>query len=192
MKKILVMAMVMMLVCSGAILAAEGYFNAKLGFDFGGEQEWTFDDGSSTDFDTDSGVTIAAEYVVPYSETVDFGAGIAYQFNRGIDETGVSDDVEFNFVPLYGLVKYNVDTVYLVGQLGYNFFNGSDEYKFGADEINLEGGLYYGLGAGVNFSSNMFGEILYSVSNGKITEDGYPDEIDVRNSQVSLMLGYTF
>ena len=182
MRKVLVIVMVLMLVCSGAVLAADGYFNAKLGLDFSGVQEFS----SGGNFDIDNGFTIAGEYLVPYSDTVDFGAGLAYQFARGINESGVPNDVEFNFTSLYGLARYKMEKAYLVGQLGFNLFDGSDAYKGGAE---LEGGLYYGFGAGMDLSEKMFGEILYSVNNG-IEVEG--TSVNVRNSQISLMLGYTF
>lgn len=186
MKRILVLMMVLLMVSSCTVLAAEGYFNAKLGLDLAGNHDVDYD-GGSDDYDVDTGFTIAGEYLVPYNAKVDFGAGLAYQFERAVD---VSGDPEFGFIPLYGIVKYKLDKAYLLGQLGYNFFNPSNEYE---DDGDAEGGLYYGLGAGMNFSENIFAEILYTANNGEVTYDEYDDaDFDVDNSQISLMLGYKF
>lgn len=190
MKKILVLMMVLLLVSSCTVFAAEGYFNAKLGLDLAGNHDVDYEEGGSGDFDVDTGFTIAGEYLVPYNAKVDFGAGLAYQFERGIDEKDIDNDIKFSFIPLYGIMKYKLDKAYLLGQLGYNFFDPSKEYEYGGD---AEGGLYYGLGAGMNFSENIFAEILYSVNKGEINYDEDDDfGFEVDNSQISLMLGYKF
>lgn len=180
-KKILFVVLFVMLVCSTAVFAAEGYFNAKFALDFSGvlsENDYSYD--------VDDGVTIAGEYLVPYNDSFDFGAGLAYQIERGLDEW--DEEAKIRFIPLYGIAKYKIDQSYIVGQVGYNFFDGSDEYKL---VWETEGGLYYGIGAGMNFSDDFFGEIIYSVNNGKLIDEEMED-IDVENSRVSLMLGYSF
>jgi len=197
MKKILVMAMVMMLVCSGAVLAAEGYFNAKLGYDFGGDMDMSskveFSDGSNSNVvesesDVDGGVSVSFEYLVPVSNKIEWGVGLNYQFNRNLE--GASKG--FNYIPIYGIAKYNLDSIYLLGNVGYSMFNFERDLN---DQEDLKGGLYYGVGAGLDISENLTAELMYSVSNGKYEYTDINDDKLISNyeySKISLALGYAF
>ncbi|MDZ7673354.1 MAG: hypothetical protein U5K53_11085 [Halanaerobiales bacterium] len=101
-------------------------------------------------YNTKAGFSITGEYVMPFRDEVSFGAGITYQLPRGLDDPDVPDSAEFNFIPLYGLVKYDLEKgAYVVGHLGYNLFKSNEDFV-GAGE--LSGGLYYGAGVGINLS----------------------------------------
>lgn len=188
MKRVLVMVMALMLICSASIFAAEGYFNVKLGVDFAGNYDVEVE-SYSDDADLDTGITLVGEYFTPYSEVVDLGFGLAYQMERGYDDEGWSEDAEFSFIPLYGAVKYKLESTYLLGHLGYNFFSPNDDYK---GDLDTFGGFYYGLGAGMNLTDNVFAEVLYSVNNGGLKHDDIDFDIDVETSQISLMVGMSF
>lgn len=183
MKKTFLVVLALLVVFS---VSAFAQFNVKVGMDFSGE--FTFEAESvSISADIKNGFTIAGEYVVPYSDEIDFGIGLAYQFARSFDEVGANEDETFSFVPIYGVAKYNIEQFYVLGQLGYNMFNASEEFT---GDLKTEGGLYYGVGGGIKIAENIFAEILYSANNGKLTDD--VDEIKVNNSQISAMVGFSF
>lgn len=183
MKKTFLVVLALLVVFSVSALAQ---FNVKVGMDFSGE--FTFEAESvSISADIKNGFTIAGEYVVPYSDEIDFGIGLAYQFARSFDEVGANEDATFSFVPIYGVAKYNIEQFYVLGQLGYNMFNTSEEFT---GDLKTEGGLYYGVGGGIKIAENIFAEILYSANNGKLTDD--VDELKVNNSQISAMVGFSF
>ena len=182
MKKLVVLLLMMALVffSSSAMAQNQGYLEAKIGFDVMGEIDYEINSP-----DVDSGVTIAGEYKIPMDNVWTYGAGLAYQLDREIDDP---DGGEFNFTSIYALGQYDLadSSTYLVGHLGYNTFDGD------GDNIDYSGGLYYGLGAGFVFgeTSNYTAEFLYSVNNGEY-EDG-PDTYDVDYSKITMSVGMRF
>lgn len=184
MKKIMLITMALLVVFS---MSAFAQVNVKVGMDFFGEYSLKGSEGIN-ESEVKNGFTIAGEYVIPYSDEIELGAGVAYQIARGFDEEDADEDEKFNFIPIYGMVKYNIDQFYVLGQLGYNMFKVSVEMP---KYVELEGGLYYGVGGGMNITDNIFGEILYSVNNGSIVIEGQ-DDVDVSNSQISAMVGFSF
>jgi hypothetical protein len=183
MKKLVVLLLMMALVLfSSSVMAQnQGYLEAKIGFDVMGEID--FDPGSSED--VDSAVTVAGEYKIPMDNVWTYGAGLAIQLDREIENAG---GLEVNFTPIYALGQYDLadSSTYLVGHLGYNLLDGSES------AYDYSGGLYYGLGAGFVFgeTSNYTAEFLYSVNSGEI-EDG-PDTYDVDYSKVTMSVGMRF
>ncbi|RCW50520.1 outer membrane beta-barrel protein [Halanaerobium sp. MA284_MarDTE_T2] len=132
---------------------------------------------------------------------------------------GLRDDIiimmgmsDWNFIPVYGTAKYNFAAEnkykpYLFGHLGYNFFNidllnALEDTGYANNGIDEEGGLYYGLGAGVNISANTALELMYSVNNGNVEgeytvyNNGNPTtedfDIDIEYSKFTLALAYKF
>jgi hypothetical protein len=190
MKKVsvLILMVLFLTVSSGVMAQNPGYFEAKLGLETFGNGDISYQ-GFSYDDDTDAGISLTGEYKVPLKNNQwTFGGGLNYQFGRAIDNPGAED---FNFTSFYGLAQYDmVDSpIYLLGKLGYNTLN-LDNIPSGADE---NGGLYYGLGAGVNFGENnqyVF-EALYSVNNGELEENN-GDTYDFDYSLFALSLGMKF
>lgn len=119
----------------------------KLGIDMAGDHEGSVGGGSMS-FDVDTGVSLSGELFGKIGDNFDIGGGITYQFPRSLDEEGYEGD--FNFIPIYAMIRARIETEniapYFIGQLGYNFFLGDDEYK---EDDKLEGGLYYGLAQGL-------------------------------------------
>jgi hypothetical protein len=182
MKKLTVLLLLLALVVfsSSALAQNQGYFEAKLGLDFMGE----IDRESLGEDDVKSGVTVAGEYKIPMDNVWTYGAGLAYQLDREIDD-GSGD--EFNFTSIYALAQYDLadSSTYLVGHLGYNTFDGSNS------SVDYNGGLYYGFGAGFLFgeTNNYTAEFLYSVNNGEVET---PDTLDVDYSKVTMSVGMRF
>lgn len=199
MKKMLVILVVLMLTFSVSALA-EGYFNARLGYDMSGTMDLEttvkaingneVDESDSEDIDVEGGVSLTVEYIDSYKDNLELGVGATYQLERSFEDGNGG----FNFIPLYALAKYNVDQIYLLGHLGYNLVNFEDM----DDSIDLNGGIYYGVGGGYNLSENFAVELLYSVNNSDFDFDFIEDgtEFETSNkfkySKVSLGASLSF
>jgi len=193
MKKLSILVLVLSLVLiSGSAFAqndmmTSGEWFIGANYDLGGSMK---DDVDS--YDVDAGFSITGEYVMPYRDKMSLGGGITYQLPRGVEGTDIPTNSEFNFIPLYGLVKYDLEEgAYVVGHLGYNLFNGNDEFVAGGE---LGGGLYYAAGFGMNLAQfnnleDMNVGLMYSVNNGTHTGE---DEVDVSYSKLSLTFNYNF
>ncbi len=184
----------------------------------------------SGEADVEDQISLGFEYFRPYNEKWELGFGISYYLDRnmtkvtelkGFEEEeedslyGISALVglaDWNFIPIYGAAKYNFAAEnkykpYLFGHLGYNLFdidllNALEGTGYADNDIDEKGGLYYGLGAGVNISENTALELMYSVNNGKI-EGEYTEGIngdstiedfdfDVEYSKFTLAVAYKF
>lgn len=177
----------------------EGFVTLKGGFDMMGEAEIESDDFSE-DTDIENGFSLSVELGKVVRENIAIGIGATYQMERSPDEDG-ADDVKFNFIPIYGAVKFWTDAgeifPYGTVHIGYNLFMGNEDFKtMGGeieDEMELSGGLYWGLGGGIMLTNGVQFELLYSTNNGTGTIEEYDDyEIDVSYSKVTLSAGISF
>ena len=121
------------------------------------------------------------------NKNLDIGGGITVQIPRSLENF----QGDFYFVPLYGAIRVRFDTEnvipYFIGQFGYNFFDGDSDYK---GIIDLDGGLYWGIGGGIITNQHFLIELLYSVNNG--TGRAFGISGDVEYSKVTINLGYNF
>ena len=173
------LTVVLVLAFSSLVMAAETF---KLGYDFSGNIKGS--GSSNEERNTDPGLTLGYEFTVPQDQ-LEYGFGVQCQLERAVKDTGG----KFYFIPVYGLLNYNFTKggeaqPYVTARLGYNFLTANDAFKAGHD---VRGGLYYGAGFGVNFSSQYQLELLYSENKGYL--DGGNDII---NHQVSLNVGFRF
>jgi hypothetical protein len=183
----------------------------KLGLDFLGTHETSnsnlFIEGSGNGTidgtqKTGAGLSFGSEYVGYVTDNLGLGGGLTLQSLRGLaDGSG-----NFNFFPLYGMVKLRTTPArgnvyeYIVGQLGYNFFGGDYSYRGGG---TLDGGLYYGVGAGIMVHRIQL-ELLYSVDHGSAGNSGYiyddqnqaydyfKESGDITYSKIGLNIGFLF
>ena len=104
----------------------------------------------------------------------------------------------YNSIPVYGTAKYTFDTQttvkpYVKGDLGYSFNNGDHDYgRLG--KYKAEGGLYYGVGGGINFN-NVNVELMYKENKGKYEYEGplgVKSKYNANYRRVSLGVGYDF
>lgn len=160
-------------------------FCLKAGIDFPG-QHTESDDTFSTTFDVASGISIAGEYTRYMSPTnIGVGYGTAYEIHRKLQDFSA----QIGFLPVYAILKLrttpNADNefVYFMSQLGYNAFLGNDAYKVGGV---LGGGLYYGVGFGVDLPLISY-NLLYSSNSGTYTVNGFSTNIIY--SKVSFIVG---
>ncbi len=189
MKKIVffvVVAVSIGLFITSAFAVKDKEFTTKLGLEINGNHETEFA-GVGVDEDVNTGISLAIELVKNINETLGMGGGLALQLPRELEDY----DGDFNFIPIYGLMKIRLNqetTVpYLIGQFGYNIFQADSNYKGDGD---LKGGLYYGLGGGVIFSKSVQLELLYSANKGSIDFDAI--EFDITYTKIGLSLGYNF
>mgnify|MGYP000530015507 CR=1 FL=1 len=192
MKKLSIFILVLsLMLISGSALAdshmnmmEKGTWNLGIDYDMGGTLDSTNQSGMENDWDVNSGFTINGEYVIPYRDKISIGGGLGYQLSRSLSE---DESSEFNFTPLYGIFKYDMEEeAYVIGHLGYNMLSANDEFKSNAE---LSGGLYYAAGFGIGMEQYN-GEIIYSVNNGG-WDDG-TDKLDLSYSKLSLSFGYEF
>jgi len=178
----------------------------KIGVDFNGNHEVTNGtlniQGSGTTSingtqEVNSGMSFSLEYVSYDSKNLGFGGGFTTQSARGLADTTGS----FDFLPLYALIKYRTTPTprnryeYLTAQLGYNFFGGDQDYA--GTNGTLDGGLYYGVGAGIAVNKLQF-ELLYTVDRGNARDTGYinnnyfTESGDITYSKLGFSVGFLF
>jgi len=163
----------------------------KLGFDTSGDHEVSVL-GVTASEDVEDSISASFEGVGFINDNVGIGGGVTYQFPRSQDRF----KGDFYFIPVYGLIKIRSASKkaapYGIGQIGYNIiFEGDNDYKgTGIYAADLDGGLYYGIGAGVIISEKFQIEVLYSVNNGTATILG--TEFDIEYSKVTLSVGVNF
>ena len=148
-------------------LYAQGGLILKAEFDMSGKLK---DDDSGTDIDSKTGFGISAEFMLSEGKFV-YGVGGSYLLARGADDFG-DDNATFSFIPVYGIVKFNLMPGELVpqviGHIGYDFWTGSDEFKGAAE---LTGGIYWAAGAGLEIGSIVV-SAMYKVFSGKAELNG--------------------
>jgi long-subunit fatty acid transport protein len=177
MKK-LVLALIVSLVlvfAVGSVTMAD--MTAKVGYDLGG----TFTIGTSQS--TDGGFSLGFEYTSEMGDNLMVGGGLEYQLNRNF--TGFS--TAFNFIPIYGLVQYKFDQFYVTGRLGYDLLSVNPAPSA---PISLNGGIYYGVGAGYTIDKNMVVEAIYGIYNMSQSVVGYTTNGSY--SKLGLSFGYKF
>ena len=158
----------------------------KVGIDFAGNHEVSAL-GLSADTDVGSGIEFGGELYAQPNRNLDIGIGALYQLPREqSDFPG-----EFSFLPVYGVIRLKTDlqpvNPYIIGQLGYGFFSGDDDY---AGPFELSGGLYWGGGAGVIIKDRFIVEGIYTQNNGEAEWMGITG--DIVYSKFTLNLGINF
>lgn len=158
------------------------------------------------------GFEIALEATRNLTDSFELGLGVAYQ-NHSKPKSNEKiwnnfgtvkyEMPKYDSVPLYAVAKYNfnIDTLwkpYLKATLGYsiNFEDGDareDSYKY---KVNVKNGLYYGIGAGVEYE-NFFADLMYQVNEAKAdqTDEKANYKFKKNNfdySRVALGFGYKF
>ncbi len=182
-----------------------GVFQFTLGFDLAGnhnvdsryrpaDSDDEYTEQPERDYDVAMGISPAVEYLYEYRGLL-VGLGAEYQVQR--DGKFDNGNDKFGFIPLYGVVRYNFATELrvnpeLVLQAGYNFFTSDDQYKEGG---SLKGGLYWGVGAGLEIREKYLIQAMYKTNRGKLTADTYSGsnlyrwEGNITNTQINLSLG---
>jgi len=163
-------------------------------------------EGYSGEEDVKSGLSVSLERIWFNRDNIGYGLGLTYQNPRALDTDCNSG--KFSYIPIYFLVKngsnYDDDPLYFIGQVGLSYYTGDDTWK---GDGSLSGGLYYGVGIGIQTGEKSQLEILYSVNRGEGSWEstylawdpyyGYYYEtmsytVDVEYSKISISYGYKF
>lgn len=142
------------------MVGAEGII--KMGYDHLGTMGTEYFGESSTK-EIESGYTIGVEFLKSEESRLQTGLGVEYQLMRSA--TDGSED--FGFIPAYLTARLNLfkggTSPYLQGRLGYNVFqvNGT------SSNVSYNGGLYYGVGAGLTLAKDLQVQVDYSIHNGE-------------------------
>jgi hypothetical protein len=173
-------------------------FAAKAGIDLSGELE-----GEGDSVDVEMGFTLGAEYLFPLG-VVNVGPGLAFLIPRGIDEEDATGKI--GFLPVYAVVNVPIPVQgsvlpYIFGRVGYSFVTDdsaiADHFEgLGAENVEGEGGIYWGIGAGVLFAKNIIVELCYATHALSITGDdpstGDEHSIDADYTYINISVGYKF
>ncbi len=188
MKRLMVVLVVMalMLFSFNVFAQAQSSWSVKAGIDFGSTLEVENED----DVDTEMGYSLIGEYKMPYRQSWNLGAGLAYQLNRSDDDADA--DFDFGFTPFYGLAEYRMEDspLYFLGHLGYAGMRFEDNNYADTDS---SGGLYYALGGGMDFGERYEAEVLYTSNAGEIEYTNETIETyEVNYSKITMTFGMRF
>jgi hypothetical protein len=190
MKKLFILALsvVSIFSLSGAVFS-QATFAVKGSIDLMGESEIDIEDVDPGDVDNSFG--IGGEVTFPMNEQVVIGGGALYQFPRAIDEEGW-DDWDFNYLPIYGLIQVQFQSNNVTPFIGANIGYGVLFADTPIDDLETEGGLYWGIGGGVIFQNGFFIEALYTQNNGVISSEDYDVDADITYTKFSICIGMKF
>ncbi len=179
MKKLIAVFIVMavILFSFNVFAQAQSSWSVKLGIDFASSI-----DIAGAGYDTGMGYNLTGEYLMPYRNSFNIGAGMTYQLDRDF-ENYLGNDGEFGFTPFYGLVEYILDNgpVYFIGHLGFS------SLRVNHPAVNdSSGGLYYALGAGMYITDQYTADLLLTKNSGEI------DGEDVDHSKLTVSVGMKF
>lgn len=198
-----------------AVTMAQNYFEGtnlylKAGVDIAGEYDVLKDvDGYDyNEEDSDgTGFELAVELTKEVLPNFELGLGLSYQdHSEPKDKTysgiGKVSMPGYSSVPLYLTGKYNFPTEtaikpFIKADLGYSFNDIDGDCVLmidGEKPENIPGkvedGVYFGIGAGVEYN-NFVTELIYKVNKADIKDnEGYKTNYDY--SRVTLSFGYKF
>ncbi|HHT06690.1 MAG TPA: porin family protein [Hydrogenispora sp.] len=157
----------------------------KLGFEPGGDLSTNIS-GYMLGYGVNSGLSVAGEYLVALNDKVEVGGGLEYQLKQNV--RGL--EAGFSFIPFYGMAKvkapFSTDlNTYFTGKIGYNYLT-LDEKVAGFD---YGGGLFYGIGFGIDLNDRFTVDAEYSVNRGEL---GYILKQPFDYSKIRFGVGYKF
>lgn len=140
--------------------------------------------------DIDNFFSLEAELYYYIFKNISIGLGINHYFDSKINDTN------YNFTNIFFAIKPEAclnstvfSSVYGVGKIGYGIINTSG--TFYEEKLDIENGLYVGLGIGTTIKSFII-ECIYSINYNKINNSGYFDFSDLKYTTFILNIGYKF
>ncbi|WP_163468968.1 outer membrane beta-barrel protein [Fusobacterium sp. IOR10] len=146
------------------------------------------------------GYELSVELLKKRSPNFETGVGIAYQNNA--DRKNINSGIKgasYDSMPIYVTAKYkfNVDSLYVPYvkvNLGYSFnFNEKDlTNSLGKSSINIDDGLYWAIGGGVEYN-NFLVELMYGVTKSDAKSPKvFKGDYAIDYEKVTLSVGYSF
>lgn len=106
------------------------------------------------------------------------------------------DDMSYNYTNMFFAIKPEAylnsaifSSVYGVGKIGYGIINTSG--TFYEEKLDIENGLYVGLGIGTTIKLFII-ECIYSINYNKINNSGFFGFSDLKYTTFILNIGYKF
>jgi len=210
MKKLFLLVLIVLSTVSFA--ESDFYINTKVGGDIISGYKKIYDDDGNTflsDKTKGFGGEVAVEGYKILNENIDLGLGVAYQVHatrKHFDYTSNVDvsGVQYSSIPVYVTGRYNFllnseAVPYLKTNLGYSFnFDSSDlETKNTTngdkrtDSTDVTGGLYWGIGAGIEYK-NYIMELMYAINKCKASTKDNDSKERADYDRISLSVGYKF
>ncbi len=200
MKKLLAVVLLAAAMVAPAFAAEKGSMeiDGKLGILFSPTIKIEADGGESHSSDLDTTFSLGADFFYYVANEIAVGAGLEYVFESEVKES--NGFMKYGATNLFVQAKYDIavqndviNNIYPIVQLGYgiNSVGGKD-----ADYVDLENGLYWGIGLGTTIKENFIVELLYSFNYGtqkpKEVYPGEPDSADMTVKTFKLKVGYKF
>ena len=143
---------------------------------------------SGTNFDDENkyelsgGITIGYNHSLKTADKTEFGVGGEFMLNRSQelnDDTGA-------FHSVFGYGKYSLmETLYAQGRVGYNF------HKATSDDVDIKGGITYGIGAGYSVSEKFSFDLIYTSHSAELeTNSGL--KMDGKYTNINLGFNCSF
>jgi hypothetical protein len=211
MKKLLVVMLLAVAMVVPAFASKDSKFDVvgKLGILVSPSYESPVSPGSDYDSykgDAANTFAIAVEGYYKLDEKLSVGLGLSYGFESELSSQfdayhfSGDDKAKLGFTNIYISVKPSLsENIYAIGQIGYgishgSFYDSCNDSQYGTEFKVDGGGLYFGLGAGVEYKSFIF-EILYSINTATLKEkyiwSGGTD-YTFKYSSFNVNIGYKF
>jgi len=177
------------------------FSGVRIGTDISGEHKmtnFTLNDESlsSADFDVENGFSASFESPPDFSKVFSWGFGTEYMLGREIEDV----EGDFHFTSIY-LIVYNTikknEPLFFSARLGYGRFEGDKTYE-GSGLTNLQGGLFYGYGAGYKLNEKLLIEGIFCHNYGQyfssdlIDYSFYTFEYDLEYTRFNISLNYLY
>ena len=191
-----------LLLSMGTLSMAEGrsIIETRVGGSFAGSYTSQSIAGQTIldDETTGMGYEVAIEGMKEIADNFFLGLGVAYQDHAKTknllnDNLRTDEAKVYSSIPVYLTAKYQFDVdsafkPFVKANFGYSFNIKSNDVS---DYASIENGLYYGIGAGVDYN-NFVIDLAYQLTTATAENDHYNVKKDAYHDRVTLGLGYRF
>ena len=192
-KSLLVLILAVALVVPAFAAKGDMSVNAKVGLGVNSNVTISGIEGSSDVFEgfkVDMPFMLGAEFFYGMDDILSVGFGANYVFNTAAKfESQIKGGTTNIYVAVKPEFKVESDfftSVYLIGQLGLAM----PRYDWNGYSPSVDSGIYLGTGFGTTIKDAFLVELVFSSSNGSVSEDG--DSFDVQYTATTINVGYKF
>ncbi len=171
-------------------------FDVKVGLGFNSNlifNNWYFSEEQNENFylrNDNNFVSLETELYYYMFKNLSVGFGANHYFDSKINDMNYDyTNVFFAIKPEAQLNSEVFSSIYGIGKIGYGIINTSG--TFYEENLDIENGLYIGLGIGTIIKSFVI-ECMYSINYNKINNSIYFDFSDLKYTTFILNVGYRF